>query len=118
MIILFIEKNCQSKGVLNIDDNYNIKLFVEEILGLKIEFTSNWDFKMEGISVHIGIDVFTLDFNINSYVDEIVETLEEIGQMRGLDVSNVGGFNHDVFMNLDKSYINDLKEVLTNSICS
>jgi hypothetical protein len=32
----------------------------------------------------------------------------------GLDVSNVGGFDEEVFNRLDESYIHDLKDVMSN----
>lgn len=44
--------------------------------------------------------------------------MEKVDDTHGLDVSNVGEFEKNVFDKLDKSYINDLKDVLTNSICS
>lgn len=42
ILIYSIEKKGQEVGGLNIDDNYNIKLFLGEVLGLSSKFTSNW----------------------------------------------------------------------------
>jgi hypothetical protein len=50
---------------------------------------------------------------MEAFVVDIAEILEEKGNKHGLDVSNVGGFNESVFANLDKSFIYDLKDVMS-----
>lgn len=63
MLILFIQKKADRYGGLNIDDNYNIRLFLKEELGIDSIFTSNWDFNIENFSTNIGVDLFTLDYH-------------------------------------------------------
>jgi hypothetical protein len=50
---------------------------------------------------------------MEAFVVDIAQILEEKGNKHGLDVSNVGGFNESVFANLDKSFIYDLKDVMS-----
>lgn len=69
---------------------------------------------ISGINVIIGVDVFTVDFNVYSYFQEIVDCLDKNSLNNGLDVSNVGGFDEEVFNRLDESYIHDLKDVMSN----
>lgn len=93
MLILFIGTKSERYGGLNVDDNYNIRLFLKEGLGLDSVFTSNWDFNLCDVSINIGVDIFTLDYNPSSFLCDILETLNESGVVNGLDVSNVGGFD-------------------------
>lgn len=93
MIIMYIENTCKEAGGINIDDNYNISLFLTEVLSLENKFVSNWEFMVSGINVIIGVDVFTLDYSLHSYFQEIVECLDKNSLNNGLDVSNVGGFD-------------------------
>lgn len=61
--------------------------------------------------------MFYLDYDRFSYFREIIESLkekEDIDCMNGLDVSNVGGFDEQVFKKLEISYIDDLNDLLSN----
>ncbi len=59
---------------------------------------------ISGINVIIGIDVFTVDFNVYSYFQEIVDCLDKNSLNNGLDVSNVGGFDEEL-KSLDRDNI-------------
>lgn len=99
-IILFIDKHAKkqaSNNQANIDDNYNISLFLNEILGLSTQFVSNWQYNINGLNVVIGVDLFSIDYLAHGYLHEIVESLQDFRVSYGLDVSNVGGFDELVF---------------------